>query len=96
MQGSWFIVIRITTAIAKLVDNPVAVDPDEKLTAFAKAADWPIISLRQGKCPYDIFISNELRCINYPYWSKYQTSIRQVSKEFIIGDSVYTIHLSQF
>ena len=32
--------------LLKLVDNPVAVDPDEKLTQAAKAANWPIISLR--------------------------------------------------
>jgi phosphoserine phosphatase len=37
------------------VDNPVAVDPDEKLTEFARTAGWPIISLRQGKCPAEHF-----------------------------------------
>jgi HAD superfamily hydrolase (TIGR01490 family) len=32
--------------LMKLVTNPVAVDADEKLTAFAKAQHWPHISLR--------------------------------------------------
>jgi phosphoserine phosphatase len=30
----------------KLVTNPVAVDADETLTAYAKENDWPQISLR--------------------------------------------------
>lgn len=33
--------------LMKLVTNPVAVDADEKLTAFAKAQNWPLISLRR-------------------------------------------------
>lgn len=32
--------------LMKLVTNPVAVDADEKLTAFAKVQNWPLISLR--------------------------------------------------
>ena len=32
--------------LLKLVDNPVAVDPDEKLKAYAQDQSWPIISLR--------------------------------------------------
>jgi HAD superfamily hydrolase (TIGR01490 family) len=32
--------------LLKLVDRPVAVDPDEKLRATAQQAGWPIISLR--------------------------------------------------
>jgi len=32
--------------LLKLVDKPVAVDPDDKLRAAAEAAGWPIISLR--------------------------------------------------
>ncbi|MGJ8687388.1 MAG: HAD family hydrolase [Spongiibacteraceae bacterium] len=32
--------------LLSLVDHPVAVDADEQLTAHAKAAGWPIISLR--------------------------------------------------
>ena len=37
--------------LLKRVDNPVAVDPDEKLSAFAKEMNWPIISLRTSDCP---------------------------------------------
>ena len=37
--------------LLKRVENPVAVDPDEKLSAYAKAENWPIISLRAGDCP---------------------------------------------
>jgi HAD superfamily hydrolase (TIGR01490 family) len=33
------------------VDHPVAVDPDDKLADYAKAAQWPVISLRNGECP---------------------------------------------
>ncbi len=32
--------------LLKLVDNPVAVDPDPTLLAHAESAGWPIISLR--------------------------------------------------
>jgi HAD superfamily hydrolase (TIGR01490 family) len=32
--------------LLSLVDNPVAVDADEKLTAYAKSKNWPLISLR--------------------------------------------------
>jgi len=32
--------------LLKQVKNPVAVDPDEKLEAYAKENNWPIISLR--------------------------------------------------
>ncbi len=31
-----------------LVDNPVAVDPDEKLQGYAAERGWPVISLRNG------------------------------------------------
>jgi HAD superfamily hydrolase (TIGR01490 family) len=34
--------------LLKQVDYPVAVDADETLTAFAKAHNWPIISLRDS------------------------------------------------
>lgn len=33
------------------VDNPVAVDPDDKLKAHAEHSHWPIISLRDEHCP---------------------------------------------
>jgi HAD superfamily hydrolase (TIGR01490 family) len=56
MQGSWFYSdSHNDLPLLKLVDNPVAVDPDEKLTEFASAANWPIISLRNGQCPTDHF-----------------------------------------
>lgn len=32
--------------LMKLVDNPVAVDADDKLKAYAEAHGWPVISLR--------------------------------------------------
>lgn len=32
--------------LLKLIDNPVAVDPDDKLRQYAKEQGWPIISLR--------------------------------------------------
>lgn len=32
--------------LLRLVDNPVAVDPDEKLLHAAREANWPVISLR--------------------------------------------------
>lgn len=52
MQGSWFYSdSHNDLPLLKLVDNPVAVDPDEKLTEFASAAGWPIITLRDGQCP---------------------------------------------
>ena len=52
MQDSWFYSdSHNDLPLLKLVDNPVAVDPDEKLTEFANAANWPIISLRNGQCP---------------------------------------------
>jgi len=56
MQGSWFYSdSHNDLPLLKLVDNPVAVDPDEKLTEFAKASGWPIISLREGRCPAEHF-----------------------------------------
>ncbi|TAK61646.1 HAD family hydrolase [Methylobacter sp.] len=52
MQDSWFYSdSHNDLPLLKLVDNPVAVDPDEKLTEFASASNWPIISLRNGQCP---------------------------------------------
>lgn len=47
LQGSWFYSdSHNDLPLLKLVDNPVAVDPDEKLLQAAKQANWPIISLR--------------------------------------------------
>ena len=52
MEDSWFYSdSHNDLPLLKLVDHPVAVDPDEKLSAFAQAANWPIISLRNGHCP---------------------------------------------
>jgi HAD superfamily hydrolase (TIGR01490 family) len=56
MQDSWFYSdSHNDLPLLQLVDNPVAVDPDEKLSEFASAANWPIISLRNGQCPTDHF-----------------------------------------
>ena len=56
MQGSWFYSdSHNDLPLLKLVDHPVAVDPDEKLTLFASNNNWPIISLRQEKCPSEHF-----------------------------------------
>ena len=52
MQDSWFYSdSHNDLPLLKLVDHPVAVNPDEKLAEFAQAANWPIISLRDGQCP---------------------------------------------
>ncbi|MDO9423005.1 MAG: HAD family hydrolase [Methylobacter sp.] len=52
LQDSWFYSdSHNDLPLLKLVDHPVAVDPDEKLAEFADAANWPIISLRDGQCP---------------------------------------------
>jgi phosphoserine phosphatase len=56
LQGSWFYSdSHNDLPLLNLVDNPVAVDPDEKLTLFASNNNWPIISLRQEKCPSEHF-----------------------------------------
>jgi len=47
LENSWFYSdSHNDLSLLKLVDNPVAVDPDEKLNDYAKQADWSIISLR--------------------------------------------------
>ena len=47
LENSWFYSdSHNDLSLLKLVDNPVAVDPDEKLGEYAKLADWSIISLR--------------------------------------------------
>lgn len=56
LEGSWFYSdSHNDLPLLSLVDNPVAVDPDEKLTAAAKQADWSIISLRNNHCPTEHF-----------------------------------------
>ncbi len=37
--------------LLRLVDNPVAVDPDQKLKVYAENNNWPIISLRKADFP---------------------------------------------
>jgi HAD superfamily hydrolase (TIGR01490 family) len=52
LEGSWFYSdSHNDLPLLKRVDNPVAVNPDDILTAFAKSANWPIISLRNDECP---------------------------------------------
>lgn len=47
MENSWFYSdSHNDLPLLNLVDNPVAVDPDEKLKAHAQQQDWSIISLR--------------------------------------------------
>ena len=56
MEDSWFYSdSHNDLPLLKLVDHPVAVDPDQKLTEFAHASNWPIISLRDGHCPTHFF-----------------------------------------
>lgn len=56
LQDSWFYSdSHNDLPLLKLVDNPVAVDPDEKLSEFASASNWPIISLRSDQCPMHHF-----------------------------------------
>ena len=52
LEDSWFYSdSHNDLPLLKLVDHPVAVDPDEKLAAYANEANWPIISLRSDYCP---------------------------------------------
>ncbi|CAA9892363.1 conserved hypothetical protein [Candidatus Methylobacter favarea] len=52
MQDSWFYSdSHNDLPLLKRVDNPVAVDPDDKLDQFAREFKWPVISLRNGVCP---------------------------------------------
>ena len=47
LTGSWFYSdSHNDLPLLQLVDNPVAVDPDVKLKAYAQSKNWPIISLR--------------------------------------------------
>lgn len=50
MKDSWFYSdSHNDLPLLKLVDHPVAVDPDQQLAKFAIEANWPIISLRNDK-----------------------------------------------
>lgn len=52
LENSWFYSdSHNDLPLLKLVDNPVAVDPDALLRQHAEASAWPIISLRDGVCP---------------------------------------------
>lgn len=52
LQNSWFYSdSHNDLPLLKRVDNPVAVDPDEKLNQYASQSNWPVISLRNGICP---------------------------------------------
>ena len=47
LAGSWFYSdSHNDLPLLQLVDNPVAVDPDDILLAAAREANWPVISLR--------------------------------------------------
>jgi HAD superfamily hydrolase (TIGR01490 family) len=47
LQGSWFYSdSHNDLPLLERVDNPVAVDPDEKLRELAQQRGWPVISLR--------------------------------------------------
>ncbi|WP_339803188.1 HAD family hydrolase [uncultured Marinobacter sp.] len=47
LDGAWFYSdSHNDLPLLELVDNPVAVDPDARLEAFAREQGWPVISLR--------------------------------------------------
>lgn len=47
LKGAWFYSdSHNDLPLLEIVDNPVAVDPDAKLTARAKELGWPVMSLR--------------------------------------------------
>jgi HAD superfamily hydrolase (TIGR01490 family) len=57
LEDSWFYSdSHNDLPLLRLVDHPVAVDPDDSLRAHAEHVGWPIISLREGKCPSHHFI----------------------------------------
>lgn len=48
LDGAWFYSDSLNDLpLLRLVDHPVAVDPDATLAAEAKQQNWPIISLRE-------------------------------------------------
>jgi len=56
LAGSWFYSdSHNDLPLLKRVDNPVAVNPDDKLREYANTANWPIISLREDVCPHHHF-----------------------------------------
>jgi HAD superfamily hydrolase (TIGR01490 family) len=47
LEGAYFYSDSINDLpLLEQVDNPIAVDPDERLTAIARTRNWPILSLR--------------------------------------------------
>lgn len=47
LDGAWFYSdSHNDLPLLEMIDNPVAVDPDEKLRTHAIAENWPVISLR--------------------------------------------------
>ncbi len=47
LAGAWFYSdSHNDLPLLELVDNPVAVDPDDRLRAHAEAAGWPVLTLR--------------------------------------------------
>lgn len=55
LAGSWFYSdSHNDLPLLQQVANPVAVDPDAKLAAFAEVQGWPVISLRGTDCPLQI------------------------------------------
>ena len=56
LAGSWFYSdSHNDLPLLNKVDNPVAVDPDEKLRTYAEEMNWPIISLRSDDYPLHHF-----------------------------------------
>lgn len=52
LENSWFYSdSHNDLPLLKIVDHPVAVDPDKSLEKFANEQGWPIISLRNEECP---------------------------------------------
>ncbi|OQK18481.1 phosphoserine phosphatase [Methyloprofundus sedimenti] len=56
LEGSWFYSdSHNDLPLLKLVDHPVAVNPDDVLKQYAEQTNWPIISLREQRCPVHHF-----------------------------------------
>ena len=52
LENSWFYSdSHNDLPLLKLVDHPVAVNPDDTLKHYADKSNWPIISLREKECP---------------------------------------------
>jgi len=52
LEDSWFYSdSHNDLPLLKLVDHPVAVNPDDLLKQYSEQTNWPIISLREQQCP---------------------------------------------